>query len=52
MKELGIIYVIVQILFLIFAYYNMNLPEGILITIIPAIIVAVILRKIFFGKIT
>ncbi|MGI9533541.1 MAG: hypothetical protein ACR2NW_01195 [Thermodesulfobacteriota bacterium] len=51
MKELGVIYLIVQTIFILIAILKMNLPEGLFITIIPAIVVAVIIRRLLFGKI-
>ena len=51
MKELVVIYLVVQAIFLIIAILKMNLPEGIFITIIPAVILAVVVRRLIFGKI-
>ncbi len=52
MKDLIIIYIVVQIIFILIAILKLNIPEGIFITIIPALIIAFIIRRILFGKIT
>ena len=51
MKELLVIYLIIQAIFVVIAILKLNLPEGLFITIIPAVILAVILRRVIFGKI-
>ena len=51
MRELGVIYLVIQTIFFIIAVLKMNLPEGLFVTIIPAIILAVVLRRLLFGKI-
>lgn len=51
MKELLVIYLIIQAIFVVIAILKLNLPEGLFITIIPAVILAVILRRVLFGKI-
>jgi len=52
MKDLIIIYIFVQIVFILIAILKLNMPEGIFITIIPALIIAFIIRRLLFGKIT
>ena len=51
MKELLVIYIVIQAIFVVIAILKLNLPEGLFITIIPAVILAVILRRVLFGKI-
>jgi len=51
MKELAVIYLVVQAILFIIAILKMNLPEGLFITIIPAVILAVVIRRLLFGKI-
>lgn len=51
MKGLLTIYIVVQIIFIFIAIQKLNMPEGIFITIIPALIAAFIIRRVFFGKI-
>lgn len=52
MKSLVVIYIIVQIVFIFIAFQKLNMPEGLLVTIIPALIIAFVIRRIFFGKIS